>query len=147
MKKVLLLLWQLPQSIIGFICVAFWCIVTSEYYYVTLNGTAIFLFDKFPSWIWGISFGTIAGVEKVKYTSSGIKTNIVSWETVTNIMGHELGYATQSKILGPVYLIAILLQHVTIWIPYEKRFMEAWANKIGIKVTCGYNGKAFKIVN
>lgn len=143
MKKVLLILWQLPQTILGFILVGSWCVVASEYYYVTLNGTAVFLFDKFPSWIWGISFGTIAGVFKVKYRD----TNLVALECVEEVIGHELGHSKQSLILGPLYLAAIALQYVVFWLPSEKRFMESWANKIGTKVIIKYNGKAFIVVN
>lgn len=149
MKNVLLFLWQLPQIIIGSICIGAWCIITSEYYWTTLNGTIVCFFDKFPSWISGICFGTIAGVKKIKFMNGKEETNITAWYVVADVAAHELGHSLQSKILGPLYLVAIAIQHIPFWIPYEKRFMEAWANnnKQKIKIIVDVNKKILATVN
>jgi hypothetical protein len=133
LKEAFLFFWQLPQNVIGGGMFLFWLVVSKQLSFRVYKGLIIWLYDKFPKWISGISLGIWVGVDKVKYTQNGGSTNYVAISVVKEIIWHEWGHYITSRILGIFYLPLVCLQHVQFWVSYENRFMEKLATKIGEK--------------
>ena len=124
MKKVLLYLWQFPQSLAG---------VAARCYYRGHVATS-FVFDKelnikyfvVPSLAGnGISFGPFVFVKYYYFDA------ITTYE-------HERGHSLQSLYLGPLYLFIIGIPSLLWAIWYKKHpngsyysfFTERWADKL-----------------
>lgn len=133
--NILLYIWQLPQNIGGLFVLLF---THPEKKIKMDNGNMLYITDKLYG---GISLGkySIINSDYIKNckTDEDIKTLDVS--------KHEaIGHGTQSRYLGPLYLIVIGLPSV-IWaslygnikcFPYTKNgyyvfYTEKWADKLG----------------
>lgn len=132
MKNVLLYLWQLPQNLLGLVLVL---IYNPEKLIKLENGNRVYFSKKMTG---GISLG-IYSIISDKYIRN-YKTNDKILNL--NVTKHEaIGHGTQSKWLGPLYLIVIGLPSI-IWaglygsvIPtskngYYKFYTEKWADKL-----------------
>lgn len=124
MKKFLLILWQLPQVLVGLFLLALYKKSSKIIYkddYVNVYSCNI------PG---GISLGTIILINKYICTK--------------NTIAHERGHAKQSRILGPLYLIVIGIPsiiHAGINniigccdnkpTGYYHFYTEKWADKLG----------------
>ena len=129
--NILLYIWQLPQNILGLILI----LIYKPYIKLTLDNGNLVYFTK--NLIGGISLGKysiIGGILKdIEY---------INPLSITAIRHESLGHGTQSKMLGPFYLIIIGLPSI-IWafiygryIPrtkngYYKFYTEKWADKLG----------------
>lgn len=116
-KFIFITIWQLPQTLVGLVMMPF-------------MGKMKKVADRHFNFCWettnmygGISLGPIA------YVSRGSSKESVAHETD--------GHTVQSKILGPLYLIAIGLPSILhAWLyDYKKHcyynfFCEKWANKL-----------------
>lgn len=113
MKKLLSILWQLPQNIIGFFLWVFLAPRKEKDYYVW----------KFNS---GVSLGSFI---------------FVSENMGENCVKHEKGHQKQSRMLGWFYLVIIGIPSITWNIlkrlglfkkkSYYSFYPEKWANKLG----------------
>lgn len=129
--KVLKWTWELPQTLLGAALIPFYKRSTLKV--VEHGDTKVFFSSKFPG---GISLGRYVFIHwngKTKMSSKSMQ----------NTIRHEcFGHGTQSKYLGPLYLIVIGLPSI-IWaalygsiIPrtkngYYKFYTEKWADKLG----------------
>lgn len=141
LKEVLLFFWQLPQNVIGSGIFLFWLVISKQLSFRVYQGLIIWLYDKFPKWISGISLGVWVGVDKVKYTQNGGTTNYVAIDVVKEIIRHEWGHYITSRWLGIFYILLVGIQHVQFWVSYENRFMEKLATKIGEKYAAEFDLK------
>lgn len=136
----LLYIWQLPQNILGLILLLFYKyednVVTAK------NGNKIY-FSKYMTG--GISLGKYSIINSY-YAGYKSKTKplLTTKEILKlDVVKHEaLGHGTQSRYLGPFYLLVIGLPGI-IWawiygkiIPYTKNgyyvfYTEKWADKLG----------------
>jgi len=113
MKKLLLILWQLPQELLGLILFLYFCDSYNEpFYFFNSNYIASFTLGDF------------------------IFINNRQISPVT--LSHETGHKKQSHMLGPLYLLLIGLPsvignilHRFIKFNYYKQPWEAWADKLG----------------
>ena len=132
MKNILLYLWQLPQNLLGLVLVL---IYNPEKLIKLENGNRVYFSKKMTG---GISLG-IYSIISDKYIRN-YKTNDKILNL--NVTKHEvIGHGTQSKWLGPLYLIVIGLPSI-VWaglygsvIPtskngYYKFYTEKWADKL-----------------
>lgn len=116
----LLYLWQLPQNLLGLIILLFVTNKTKK----TNYGITYYNAPNFPG---GISLG--------KY--------IIHYSNSEYNIKHEYGHCTQSKILGPLYLLIIGLPSITHCMINDKIkccinhktgyyhfWTEKWANKL-----------------
>lgn len=120
--KILLYLWQLPQNLIGLIVLLFYKIKKSD-------------IKKCENGIYIVPFFCAGGV------SLGDYIFILESNNDEFARKHELGHRTQSKILGPLYLLIVGLPSALFNIisnhsyrfskNYYCRFPENWANKLG----------------
>ena len=130
--NVLLYIWQLPQNIVGLFVIFF---TNPEKKVKMDNGNMLYIASNMSG---GISLGRYSIIDS-KYTRS-CKTD----EDIKNldVSKHEaLGHGTQSRYLGPLYLLVIGLPSI-IWawmygtiIPYTKNgyyvfYTEKWADKL-----------------
>lgn len=121
--NILLWLWQAPQNLLGLVL---WAIYSKGSYTQMHRGIRVVVNPKFHG---GISLGN----------------TIIVWcdyKSNANTWNHEWGHTRQSKMLGPLYLLAIGLPSI-IWailygwiIPfryngYYKFYTEKWADKLG----------------
>lgn len=119
MKRILLVLWQLPQALLGAILLLFVrkkrVVIKEEIIYVT------------PLRVWGVSLYPFIFLH-----------DAYSPQTFY----HELGHCKQSTILGPLYLLLVGLPsfiRAATWrfdksrkpADYYKGYPEAWADKLG----------------
>lgn len=119
--KLIVILWQLPQVIIGSIL------------YLWYNKSIIIIKKVRHTKVYscnmpgGISLGTFIFINRYQCTNDTIN--------------HELGHAVQSMILGPLYLIVIGIPSI-IWAgihkydpndknSYYRFYTERWADKLG----------------
>lgn len=133
-KNILLYVWQLPQNLLGLLLTI---IYRPEKKLISSNGN-IACFSKTMSG--GISLG------KYSIISNSYITRCKSDEDILNldVTKHEaLGHGTQSRYLGPLYLLVIGLPSI-VWasiypskrFPYTKNgyykfYTEKWADKLG----------------
>lgn len=126
----LVLLWQLPQVLLGWILRLFY----PAAYTLEKDGVTVIFSDKFHG---GLSLGTTVFVHSHVYT-----WNEYPLDTLT--VRHELGHCKQSQILGWLYLLVIGLPSVLhAWLyrrdpsdpdGYYRFYTEAWADRLaGIK--------------
>lgn len=122
-KTVLLVLWQFPQIIIGWLVLPFLkpfaCVKGKDdvrYFYCDrLNGSAV-------------TFGPLIFLSGAYYEYQGSKTEM-----------HEYGHSVQSKWLGPLYLFVVGMPSIVHAIFHKDReghtyydfFTERWADKLG----------------
>ena len=144
MKKILeflkfigLLLWQLPQSIIGWLMMLYFVIFgkvrTLEYKW----GAYVFESDLM---IGAISLGTV--IICSKYCAKRPED-----------IQHELGHVKQSHMLGLLYLFIIGIPSIT-WAGiykhlgfknYYQFYTESWANKLGYVEVVNYKDSYYYI--
>ena len=121
---VLLVIWQLPQLLIGFILSQIFRDHTEISYPGTRNGfTAMKCRTEF-SFCFSLGWYVFA-------------PQCVNDE----VLKHEIGHSIQSRYLGPAYLIVIgLTSLILFWMRrllkkdmqwYHNHFPENWANKLG----------------
>ena len=126
----LLLLWQLPQVLLGMLLRLFY----PAAYTLEKDGVTVIFSDRFHG---GLSLGTTVFVHSHVYT-----WNEFPLDTLT--VRHELGHCKQSQILGWFYLLVIGLPSVLhAWLyrrdpsdpdGYYRFYTEAWADRLaGIK--------------
>ena len=138
LKNVVLYIWQFPQNILGLILLL---IMRFELSIVLENGNIVYFSKNMAG---GISLGKYSIVNSYY---AGLKTGnkkIKSKEELMklDVVKHEgVGHGTQSRYLGPLYLLVIGLPSI-IWaclygsvIPYTKNgyykwYTEAWADKL-----------------
>ena len=133
MKEKLLYIWQLPQNLVGLICLLIW----KKTGMVVYNGMKIRICKTFPS---GISLGNYIIVNKYPFGREN------GW----NDIKHEYGHHLQSLKLGCLYLLVIgipsLLGNIydrifhtkeNGWTPeqsykwYYNQPWEKWADRLG----------------
>ena len=136
MKKVLLWLWQLPQSIAGFILSQTFTDCTSV---ITFSGKSVVVY--FSKKVFG------AGVSLGKYIILDERYLLCSDFTLRTTVSHEYGHTKQSELLGPFYLLTVGIASAVRnvydrvahkkW-DFEKRaswyyggWPEKWADKLG----------------
>ena len=119
MKNILLYLWQLPQNLLGLVLVL---IYNPEKLIKLENGNRVYFSKKMTG---GISLG-IYSIISEKYIRN-YKTNDKILNL--NVTKHEvIGHGTQSKWLGPLYLIVIGLPSIV------------WAGLYGSVIPTSKNG-------
>ena len=126
--QILLILWQLPQCLVGLVMLPFLGKLRLVRYE---NYCWIFEGEKMSG---GISLGCFIFLSKY---SAKKETTIL----------HELGHVKQSHILGPIYLFIIGIPSI-LWAAYGDNdkcyyslYTESWANKLsGLKVNYGPYG-------
>lgn len=137
MKKVIMILWQFPQWILGLIVRRVfkservpWDQIASQYPGVD---APVFIHRGF-----GQSFGVALGEQIV-----------ISWmiySIIPGVVRHEYGHVQQSRILGPLYLPTVALASIAMNIisrvslacgrygfasHYYNRWPENWADRLG----------------
>ena len=122
--ELLSFIWQLPQTLLGYIILLF----CNQTHTLNYKGRTIRVCKGFPG---GISLGYVVIVNKFPY-------NPYTWNTVK----HEWGHTRQSLYLGPLYLLVIGLPSI-IWAwlygpiikpsanGYYKFYTERLADKLG----------------
>lgn len=135
-KDLLLYLWQLPQNILGLVLIAFY---KSEKKLIASNGNYVY-FSRYMSG--GISLGMYSIIDLDYYMHLAKNDDAKALDL--DVTKHEaLGHGTQSRILGPFYLLVIGLPSI-IWaslygtklFPYTKNgyykfYTEKLADKLG----------------
>ena len=120
-KFILMLLWQLPQSIIGWLMLLYFYIFGQVEYVGKYKTAYIFRSNKMMG---AISLGTIIIADKYKTDAS---------------IQHECGHVEQSNYLGWLYLFVIGIESI-VWAACYKKlgydnyyefYTESWANKLG----------------
>lgn len=89
--EIILWIWQLPQNLLGLCLLLYY---KHEKVYHKLNGRTFYFTDEMSS---GISLGNFI---------------IMNRQDKEDGMRHEYGHSTQSRILGPLYLIVIGLPSI-----------------------------------
>ena len=133
LKEIGLYIWQLPQNLLG-LCFVLFC-KDREPVRVE-NGNLVYVSKRMNG---GISLGKYSIISSLFFNSRTTKEQFHSSEVVR----HEaFGHGTQSRILGPLYLIVIGLPSI-IWawlygtvIPctkngYYRFYTESTADKLG----------------
>lgn len=119
MKRILLIIWQLPQAVLGALVLLF------------VKKVSIEVEDDFvfvdTSKRWGVSLYPFI---------------FVHFFASDDTLDHEIGHAKQSMRLGPLYLLVVGLPsfvRAVVWTfdksrkraDYYKGFPENWADKLG----------------
>jgi len=118
-KKILAMIWQLPQTWLGAILlIIFGYVETLDY-----KGKMVYVSERFKG---GISLGEVIIVHK---------------EMNMRVVAHEYGHSIQSMYFGPLYLLVIGLPSLFFNIltrvgilkreTYYDRYPENWADKLG----------------
>lgn len=139
-KNILLYIWQLPQNLLGLILLLFY--KYEDNVVTTSNGNKVYFSRNMAG---GISLGKYSIINSY-YAGYKSKTKpLLTTEEILklDVVKHEaLGHGTQSKYLGPLYLLVIGLPSL-IWawmygtlIPYTQNgyyvfYTEKWADKLG----------------
>ena len=131
-KDILMYLWQLPQNILGLILMA---VYKPEVRLTVKNGNLVCFSKRMRG---GISLGRYSIIDDCYHNGDDAKA------LETDVAKHEaLGHGTQSRWLGPLYLLVIGLPSlVWAWIypcrmfPYSRNgyyrfYTEKWADKLG----------------
>ena len=121
MKKILLIIWQFPQLLVGLVISAF-----SKKLDIESPNHLGSHFYKNPMGDFGVSFSTFIFIPE-DYPEDYIR--------------HEEGHSFQSRYLGILYLIAVGIPSVVLFITrrknnypmswYYSHYPENWANKLG----------------
>lgn len=121
--KVALLVWQLPQALIGLLIYFVLKIEPIEYTNKRTGTTVLWIPTK---WQACCSLGPFV---------------FARYDSLQDTLNHETGHTIQSAILGPVFLLAVALPSVFLfwcrrlgnksyeW--YMNHYPENWANKLG----------------
>lgn len=128
MANLLLLIWQLPQFIVGVIVACFWRTEFIVNYYTQ----HVICFYSTKQHRGGLSLGPIVLLDRPLLTSA-------TTALAENTERHELGHSRQSKIFGPFYLIIIglpsfihkCLYDINTGKDYYDFWTEKWADKLG----------------
>ena len=131
-KDILLYLWQMPQNILGLILMA---VYKPEVRLTAKNGNLVCYSKRMRG---GISLGKYSIIDDWYHKGDDAKA------LETDVAKHEaLGHGTQSRWLGPLYLLVIGLPSlVWAWIypcrmfPYSRNgyyrfYTEKWADRLG----------------
>lgn len=131
MKRFMLYMWQLPQNLLGLLLMA---IYKPEIKLTASNGNRVCFSKRMRG---GISLGQYSIIDDYYYKGDDAKA------LETDVAKHEaLGHGTQSRWLGPLYLLVIGLPSLLwAWIypckmfPYSKNgyyrfYTEKWADKL-----------------
>ncbi len=135
MKNVLLLLWQLPQNLIGFLLTRK-SRATKDF--ICNDGEKITVYFTKNVFSCGVSLGNYIILDYDIYFNRNITTTV----------NHEHGHQKQSKFLGWFYLLVVGLTSAVAnnlwdrlfhkdWTDYQRkiwyynRFPENWADKLG----------------
>lgn len=105
LKNILLYLWQLPQNLLGLLLVAFY---RPEKKLIASNGNLVYFSRYMPG---GISLGkySIIDLDYLTYSARNDDTKVLALD----VTKHEtIGHGTQSRILGPLYLLVIGLPSI-----------------------------------
>ena len=125
MKKFLFTIWEFPQKIVAAIIKK----LSKAEEIGEYNGAKIYYWK----WTGGLSLSTNIFVPFEWY-------NQTAWQQ--NYVKHEYGHTIQSKMLGPIYLIVIVIPSC-LWawlgekyrekndVSYYAFYTEKWANKLG----------------
>ncbi len=121
LHRVALYVWQLPQNLLGLMLLHQYgphVVMASDD-----AGARVYKSERMPG---GISLGRYIIVNKYQCTQRTI--------------AHELGHAVQSRMLGPLYLLAIglpsilwagLHEHIAPRKSYYWFYTEKWADRLG----------------
>ena len=134
-KEILLYLWQLPQNLLGLVLIL---LFKPDVKLNALNGNIVYYTHRMPG---GISLGKYSIINKGYYTYYAERN--AEKALSLDVTKHEvIGHGTQSRYLGPLYLIVIGLPSI-IWawtypckmFPYTKNgyykfYTEKWADKL-----------------
>jgi hypothetical protein len=129
--RLLLLVWELPQNLVGLLAFA---IIKSNEQIIYLEKEKYRYFIETPKT--GVSLGSF-----IFWTKAGNRFP----QLVNDCRMHEYGHSRQSKILGPLYLIIVGIpslsrvfyrkwyrkKHGHPWENYFNAFPENWADKLG----------------
>lgn len=119
--NIILYLWQLPQNLLGLVLLHLYgphAVIASDD-----AGTRVYKSARMSG---GISLGRYVIIGKYQCTQRTI--------------AHELGHAVQSRMLGPLYLLAIglpsilwagLHEHIAPRKSYYWFYTEKWADRLG----------------
>lgn len=120
-KFILLIIWQSPQLLLGFILSLF----SSRISRSTENLLPCRFYSN-PFGTWGISLGYFIFITP-EFSSNGVR--------------HEEGHTKQSQFLGPLYLIVVGIPSAFLFLIkrtmnksfewYHSRFPEKWADQLG----------------
>jgi hypothetical protein len=123
MLKILLLIWQFPQSIGAFFVKLYLKKRGCRLHKHTYRGRTVYQWDGHPCF--GVSLGEY----------------IFVWRYTEPSLSHEYGHSRQSRYLGPLYLLTVgivsafwnLLARVSKRVnkTYYARWPENWADKLG----------------
>ena len=129
-KRALLLIWELPQNIIGALLFIFFAVFSDSV--ILDDDDSLEMYS--PMMRGAISLG-IFRVYAYKYLGNDARY-------VELVSKHEKGHRKQSKMLGPLYLIVIGLPSL-IWatlhsyvkrlgaVDYYSFYTERWADRLG----------------
>lgn len=132
--NILLWIWQLPQNLVGLLLILFY---RPEHKVVLSNGNIAYFSTKMSG---GISLGMYSIIDD--YYWDRVKGDPVRVRELAVTRHEGIGHGTQSRYLGPLYLLVIGLPSI-IWatlygpvIPYSlngyyKFYTEKWADKLG----------------
>lgn len=109
--KLIFILWELPQTIVGFVLSRF-CKFERKY-----NDVGVYSARWLPS---SVSFGEFVLV-KTSGTELGAR---LGWFYL-NIIKHEYGHSLQSRMLGPLYLLAVGVPSILRNL-YDRLFHRRW---------------------
>ena len=115
-----LVIWQLPQLVVGFILSLFW----REHRQIEAAGFTALRCRTELSFCFSLGFYVFA-------------PQCVN----DDILRHEIGHCLQSRYLGPLYLLVVGLPSLVLFVIarifkkdphwYHSRFPENWANRLG----------------
>lgn len=117
MTKILLWIWQLPQNIIGFI--------------ITRFSTSSTVYDiagrKFR--VWFVPYLFRCGVSLGEYIIFDEKAyrRYDGTPMLAKIVNHEAGHTLQSRMLGPLYLIAVGLPSMLLNNVWDRLLHRRWS--------------------
>jgi hypothetical protein len=133
MIKILLIVWQLPQTIIGIVLLAWYR--ADRLYGGKVAGYKDTFWNKPFDYVTNKIHGAISLGELRIYGLQDYNKGVDS-----DIYRHEYGHTLQSRILGPLYLIVIGIPSL-LWAAwwrsakvkpgYYTFFTEVWADKLG----------------
>lgn len=132
MKRIILYIWQLPQTLVG-LAVLLWALLTER---ISLRVHPTFAKGQEFIYVYGlpsaVSFGELVFLNNIYESLTGIAEH------------HEYGHSRQSRLLGPLYLLVIGLPSLSWNIYYRlsgrsksdpkgyyRFYTEKWADKLG----------------
>lgn len=144
MKCVLYGIWQCTWGILQSISGALMFLLHMHHKHYFYHGAVITEWKNSAS----VSLGMFVFVTEEPYFFKKLRDEYNPEELSRRLLVHEYGHTIQSLILGPLYLIVIGIPS-SLWgflpslqrqrkekqISYFSFFTEAWANKLGEKVT------------